>query len=284
MYAFTKKAKKASGYWFIRTTWKRLPKKGKSHVRINKEFYREAKERRGQLKLGTVMAAEGKSPLLGPIINMPTKDIDHNELYDVIDEHEWIRIPFLDAQIIVVAKLNGQVYFMTNNGATCLSDRRPGIRKAHWYLSSNFYLPMQRKMANDWIVAGFWTLNARTYIYDFPTPFQVFEMVDPSGRIAPYHHMRMLCELLGMHVCPTSDDDWDVDLATHPTILRKESYLPDSVDERFACRRLNPQPIGSKYATRNMPDGLIQCELPPPTPDSQQMKITPILKQLGLPY
>lgn len=231
------------------------------------------------------MAAEGKSPIEGPIIDIPIKQdsFDHYSLIDVVDEHEWVRLPRLNSVMVIMTKINGHVYITLNCGTPCLSHKAQGIRQAHWYLSSNFYQAVMQNMENGCAVAGFWTLYARACVYDFRTPFQVFEMVDSSNRILPYNHMRIWCEKMGMDVCPVLEDvdsfydgKWD-----HRVICRKEEVVPDVVSARFQCGRW--ECIGS-LATSNMPFGLIQCELPPPKPDSQQMKITPILKQLGLPY
>lgn len=254
-------------------------------MKINQAYYQEAKERRGQLKLATVMAAEGKSPIEGPIIDIPIKQdsFDHYSLIDVVDEHEWVRLPRLDSTVVVMSKLKGQVYITTNCGTPCLSHNAPGIRQAHWYLSSNFYNAINLNMSNGWVVAGFWTLYTKHCVYDFSSPWQVFEIGDSDGNILLYNHMRIWCDKMGMDVCPPLEE---VDLfysgdRHHRVICRKEEVVPDIVTERFLCGKWNHD---STLATSNMPFGLIQCELPPPKPDSQQMKITPILKQLGLPY
>jgi len=251
-------------------------------VKINEAYFQEAKKRRGQLNLATVMAAEGKSPLINKLIIDPPKrnDIYPEELYDVVDEYEWVRIPRLDAHIVVLVKLRGQIHVLTNAGDPCLSHEAPGIRQAHWYLTSNFYVPIQKHIADGWIIAGFWTLYARRRIYNFPTPFQVFEIQDYHSNIQPYNTMSMWCEQLGMHVCPV-DDELGYGDDSHALICRREVVLPDQVTERFIAGQCYE---GKSLATEHMPWGLIQNELPAVGRDSKQSKITPILKHLGLPY
>lgn len=244
---------------------------------MSKEFWEEVCSRTGR-KCHTVIAAEGKKPLASQI-KIPTQDwVPHNHGKNIT------LIKRYDAPIVIIVKLeHGTIWILQENGTPCLASDNPQMRDAHWYLSSIMCRPgIKKHMPKWWMIAGFWTLNARSEIYDLPTPYQVFEVGDGEQYVEPYEDLRAWCDTFGLHICPRLDiPQSDHEGQSIKCVVHLSNDL-GFVEERIICGGAYDNT--ARYRTNNMPYGLVQCELPRITVNSERMSIYKMLQDRGLKY
>lgn len=238
-------------------------------MKMSKEFWEEL-QRRTERKKQTVMASEGKNPLAQKV------SLDR---LDRVPDSAGRNTTFLkryDAPIVIITKLeHGTIWVLQEDGTPCLSSDNPAIREAHWH--SLAALRLSRKhLPKWWMIAGFWTVNARSEIYDLPTPFQVFEVGDGEGYVEPHEDLRAWCDTFNLSICPKLDNP--------PTDYKCVVHLSNDlgfVEQRAICG--GEYNVTTRYRTNNMPHGLIQYHIQQSVySGSTDMKL--YLKQMGLPY
>lgn len=241
---------------------------------MSREFWKEV-QRRTERKIHTVMSAEGRNPLAQTVEFGKLSYIPHNH-------GKTARlIKRYDAPIVIIAKLeHGSIWILQEDGTPCLSSDNPMMREAHWHLSS-ILLKTRKHIPKWWMVAGFWTVNARSEIYDLPSPFQVFEVGNGEGYTEPYEDLRAWCDTIGLTVCPTLEiPPKDHEGKEIKCVLHLSNDL-GFVEQRAIVGGEYKNP--ARYRTNNMPHGLIQKHIPQPM--YAKCGATKLyLKHMGLPH
>lgn len=244
-------------------------------MKMSKEIWKEL-EQRSERRKQTVMAAEGKNPL-GQHIKL-----ERSDTLPQADGKNLTIFKRYDAPVVIVAKLeHGTIWILEEDGTPCLASENPHLRDAHWYLSTKFVGTTKKHMPHFWMVAGFWTINARSEIYDLAEPFQLFEVGDGEGYVEPYEDLRAWGDTFGIRVCPLLEVDPSEHVGTNLKCIAHISNDLGFVEERYIVG--GEYGNTARYRTNTMPYGLVQYNYRPPI-YSKGYQVKLYLKQMGLPY